>query len=320
MADDSGVTHELETFMAQVSVELAAEYSRIRARAVSDPGTAGDEGEENWRRLLAEWLPPTLNIQTKGRVLGINGSLSRQVDLVILTPSYPEKLSEKKVYLAGGVMAAFECKLTLKGEHIEKAAENARLISRMARATYTAPVSNLRRDLRSPVSYGILAHSHVWKTEPADRVERLLNEELVRDSHPSEMLDSVCVADLGFWYGARFTLPPPHFINPEVRLLVPQAGTVQGQYHRAVSPTDDAAPNPLHALIGHIINNLAWDVTDLRPLATYWQLAKVAGAGMGMGSGSRLWSYDVFTEYVRQRLNSEGIAQGDPWNPWGGMA
>jgi len=32
--------------------EIEEEYNRIRKRAYEDPGTAGDQGEENWAELL----------------------------------------------------------------------------------------------------------------------------------------------------------------------------------------------------------------------------------------------------------------------------
>ena len=50
-------THDLYDFMQQISNEMAAEYDRIQKRATEDPGTAGDQGEENWAELLRGWLP-----------------------------------------------------------------------------------------------------------------------------------------------------------------------------------------------------------------------------------------------------------------------
>ena len=131
---DPGVRHQhdLEDFLSRSAAALKAEYSRIRARASEDPGTAGDEGEENWRELLESWLPSDLNVTTKGRIIGANGQLSRQVDVVVLQPGYPRALANRKLYLAGGVLAAFECKLTLKPGHVATAARNARLIRRLA--------------------------------------------------------------------------------------------------------------------------------------------------------------------------------------------
>ena len=45
-------THDLYDFMRQVSAEMSAEYDRIQMRATEDPGTAGDQGEENWAELF----------------------------------------------------------------------------------------------------------------------------------------------------------------------------------------------------------------------------------------------------------------------------
>src|SRR5262245_8713574 len=55
---DDAVRHELEAFLEQDQVEIAAEYKRIYRRSTEDPGTAGDQGEENWADLLRQWLPP----------------------------------------------------------------------------------------------------------------------------------------------------------------------------------------------------------------------------------------------------------------------
>jgi hypothetical protein len=112
--------HELHTFLAQDLGVMASEYDRIRARSTEDPGTAGDEGEEAWAAVLRDWLPDSYQIRTKGRVLGASGTAGPQVDIIVLRPGYPQRLLDKKLYLAGGVAAVFECKNTLKASHIEK--------------------------------------------------------------------------------------------------------------------------------------------------------------------------------------------------------
>src|SRR5262249_54521785 len=109
------------------------EYQRIFSRTREDPGTAGDEGEANWASLLADWLPADLHVVTKGRILGDNGVASPQVDIVVLEPGYPRKLRDKKLYLAAGVVAAFECKTTLRPAHLRRLFENARAIARLVR-------------------------------------------------------------------------------------------------------------------------------------------------------------------------------------------
>ena len=66
--------HDLHTFLAQVTSEMASEYKRIFEKSVEDAGTAGDEGEENWAQLLRDWLPPTYHVATKGRLIASDGA------------------------------------------------------------------------------------------------------------------------------------------------------------------------------------------------------------------------------------------------------
>jgi hypothetical protein len=111
--------HDIHDFLLSTQREMYAEYNRILKRATQDPGTAGDQGEENWATLLKNWLPSYFHIVTKGRILCDNGYASPQIDILILHPSYPQILLDKKLYLAGGVAAAFECKTTIKAIHIK---------------------------------------------------------------------------------------------------------------------------------------------------------------------------------------------------------
>jgi hypothetical protein len=84
--------HELHDFMSQLTEDIRSEYERIQKRVFEDPGTAGDEGEENWAELLRKWLPSGYRVVTKGRILGYQGIASPQVDIIVLHPSYPEYL------------------------------------------------------------------------------------------------------------------------------------------------------------------------------------------------------------------------------------
>ena len=71
--------HDLHDFMAQVTQDIAAEYERIQKRAAEDPGTAGDQGEENWAEVLRGWLPPKYTVVTKGRIISAEGQTSNHV-------------------------------------------------------------------------------------------------------------------------------------------------------------------------------------------------------------------------------------------------
>jgi hypothetical protein len=185
--------NELFDFIVGETNALLNEYERVQRRVREDPGTAGDQGEENWASILRKWLPKEYYVVTKGRILGHNGVASPQVDLIILHPSYPPSLRDKKLYLAGGVAAAFECKLTLEAAHIAKTTENCVEIKRLTlRRTGTPYV-----ELNSPMLYGLLAHSHSWQRErstPLENVTRTIDDKDQETArHPREILDIVCV-------------------------------------------------------------------------------------------------------------------------------
>src|SRR5229473_5459551 len=93
-------TNDLQDFMVAATQEMASEYRRIQKRTKDDPGTAGDQGEENWATLLRKWVPCHYHVVTKGRILGHTGHASPQVDVLVLHPSYPPHLLHTKLYLA----------------------------------------------------------------------------------------------------------------------------------------------------------------------------------------------------------------------------
>ena len=80
-------THDLYDFMRQISAEMSAEYDRIQKRATEDPGTAGDQGEENWAALLRDLLPRNFEVVTKGRIISQDGDTSPQIDVLVLKSS-----------------------------------------------------------------------------------------------------------------------------------------------------------------------------------------------------------------------------------------
>ena len=198
-------THDLYDFMQQLSDEMAAEYDRIQKRATEDPGTAGDQGEENWAELLRGWLPSTYKVVTKGRIISQDGRTSPQVDVLVLKDVYPGKLLNKKLYLAAGVAAAFECKTTLKAEHIEKAVKTCVEIKNL----YPVREGTPYKELHTPIVYGLLAHSHSWKgpnSTPEDNIKaKLWASDWSHVSHPRLSLDLLCVPDLATWTLLKIT-------------------------------------------------------------------------------------------------------------------
>lgn len=76
---------------------MAERYESIYKRTVDDPGTAGDRGEENWAELFGEWLPQYFHVVTTGQLLNHDGHTSPQIDVLVLSPSYPKQLLSEKL-------------------------------------------------------------------------------------------------------------------------------------------------------------------------------------------------------------------------------
>lgn len=308
--------HDLHVFMEQVTTEIASEYRRIYARSTEDPGTAGDEGEENWAALLRDWLPPTYHVETKGRLIGYDGTMSPQVDIVVLKPAYPRKLLKKKTWLAGGVAAAFECKNTLTAEHVSAAARRCVAFKSLFQPRTGSP----RRELRSPLLYGVLSHSHSWKrakSDPIANVEKALSDASTRVEHPRNLLDMICVADLAFWH--RFNIACYEAdLSPYEPLLRERFGGNQGMMtgHTCSSfssHNQSSEFRPVGALLASLVNGLAWEDSAVRDLADYYRLAKLPGTGQG---GMRPWPLSVYSNEVALQIMAGRLTNGILWDDW----
>jgi hypothetical protein len=285
-------------FIIAETKRLADEYGRVQGRVKEDPGTAGDQGEENWASVLRQWLPREYPVVTKGRILGHNGQVSPQVDVIVLHPSYPPSLLDKKLYLAGGVAAAFECKLTLDAGHITKAVENCAAIKRLTVKRTGSPLL----ELNSPLVYGLLAHSHSWRepgSKPIENVTRQLAEkDRAVAKHPRETLDIACVADLATWVVGKYARWPegfPHGYSGRCTTALLPYVQPQSAF-RLLSP--------MGLLLLTVFKRLAWEDPRLRRIATHFSLAlnDYLGGGEAM---PRFWEpNEVYSERVRDRLSS----------------
>lgn len=311
-------SHDLPAFMQGMHDEIAREYERIQKTAREDPGTAGDQGEENWAELLRSWLPPTYHIVTKGRILSHTGVAGPQVDVLILDPAYPEHLLNKKTYLASGVVAAFECKITLRARHIRKAVQNGVELREHVGKRVGSPY----RELNSPLIFGVLSHSHSWKrpsSTPNENVTKNLTKvENEHVQHPREMIDFVCVADLTTWITVKFARSP-HNIQGQLSIC-------PGTAHCSFPPRENQANSftPIGLLVSYLWQKLAWRDTSLRRLAEYF----VAVQGIGTGQADlRQWSPEIYSDSVRDELLHLPVPVGyqhislcedtdELWNEW----
>ena len=282
--------HDLFNFFRNANDEIEREYKRICKRSVENPGTAGDQGEENWAQILKMWLPPYFQVVTKGRILGDNGETSPQIDVLVLSPEYPRQLVNCKEYLAGGVVAAFECKLTLKRNHIKDLMQTSKIITGLALKEYGTP----RKDLKRKTFYGLLAHSHVWqgeKSRPKMNIRNAIKKydyEIIK--HPIEMPELICVSNLGTWSSIKVIVPPQE--NYKNLSVISSYGE---------DSDDDKTLDlytPVGSMIFSLLEYLSWEYTGLRNLVSYMKKLNLEGVKDG---NLRQWSADVLS---RKTINT----------------
>lgn len=276
---------------------MQMEYDRIFGSSVRDPGTAGDEGEENWANLLREWLPPKYAVQTKGVLINPRGEKSPQADVVVLKPGYPKALQKHKTWLADGVAAIFECKNTLKTKDIQDSIVRSRDFKRLVSAHAT---STPFRDLHSPLVYGVLAHSHSWKSERSDplgNVEKALQdpEKVIVD--PKHLIDFLCVSDLGFWHNSR--------------TAEAENGDFQVYSMLFRSTNDERAP--IGSLISALFTRLSYDDYEARQLAQYFISMNMSSAS---ADTARLWHESVVSAGTQNCLIDNSLERSGPTNEW----
>ena len=299
-------THDLHDFMRQLQDRMAAHYKQIQKRASEDPGTAGDQGEKNWAKLLRDWLPRTYEVVTKGRIIGQDGCISPQVDVLVLKSTYPKQLIDEgqKIFLAAGVAAAFECKTTLKAEHIEKAVKTCVEIKNL----YPAREGTPYKELHAPIVYGLLAHSHSWKganSTPEANIEQKLDQaDYLRVSHPRQALDLLCVPDLAAWTLLIITF------------LQGVTVTVNSRRSAECSHIQIEDFTPIGALISYLWRRLAWEDPALRDLANYYHHTHIGGGGSGK---VRHWQSNlIYTAEVFSGFGIYGPLTGEvnTWSEW----
>jgi len=287
---------------------MQSEYDRIRAHSSEDPGTAGDEGESNWATLLRKWLPESYVVAQKGRLLTPTGERSRQLDVIVLRPGYPKRLLDKKLYLLDGVAAAFECKNTLKAEHVGTCFERGAELNRLAPGRGT-----IFAELVPPILYGLLAHSHVWQSSDGSnlrRVDQLVQGALANVSHMRDCPGLICVSDLACWSALRMAYDGPALVPKEAwearkaRMNLPDEGACEVSYMRYREDTPNVLhppPNAISVAIAIIMHRLAHDDPAVRPLSQYFILAGLLGSAASVVT--RAFSLNHFSDEVRAQLS-----------------
>jgi hypothetical protein len=305
--------HDFFKLLAGVNETLAGDYKRIRRRSSEDPGTAGDQAEEDLAELFRNWLPATYPVITKGRILFEDGTSSPQVDVLVLKPSYPLGLRHEKYILAGGVVAAFECKLTLRKEHVDRAFRVAAEIKRKTRQLKGTPYD----ELNSRPIFGLLAHSHSlggkrasWKIY--EIVEQYQTEHI---AHPRELLDLICVADAATIPLAKHVLIGSDLDRDEIETLKEAKGKNLISTMYVINNEDKNNPHDVGAILATLIHELTYRMALEDPSIRDWA-DHLSHIGMYGGIGRPVfWTEDELSPRVRQRLKQTS-RENDRWSKW----
>ncbi|EOQ98292.1 hypothetical protein LEP1GSC195_1477 [Leptospira wolbachii serovar Codice str. CDC] len=300
--------HEYKEFYSQLYSELQSEYSRIYKRTSEDPGTAGDQGEENWAEILRDWLPDSFKIITKGRIINERNETSPQVDILVLHPDYPKILLNKKLYFSNGVLAAFECKNTLRIRDLEKIFQNTIKIKNL----YPKRKGNFYKELNSGIIYGILAHSYEFSNKKVDP-ELLLEDQIYNldekiINSPIEMIDLICVSNLGTWEAYRTS-----YINTKGDEK--KISTITG-YNRFNNILDiDKKILPLAMLISKLYWKLSWQYQSLQRVATYFNNISIYSSSTFR---PRFWENYKYSDIITKELdnNFEEISKSEKIYGW----
>lgn len=123
-----------KTYLRQVAYDegsqrqLREERDKFKVTSNANPDSAGESTEDVFAALIRKIIPDEFKVVTRARIEFEDPKDSPQLDLVILKPGGEKRLNNLKSYPRSSVLAAFECKLTLRKRDLEKAVATANAI------------------------------------------------------------------------------------------------------------------------------------------------------------------------------------------------
>lgn len=295
--DSEKVIPDPYEFMRQLSNDMVAEYNRIYERNTEKPGSPRPQADKNWAQLLRKWLPRTYEVVTNGCIINQSGKTSPELDVLVLKDAYSKELQNENLYLAADVAAVFECKTTLRAAHIAKAVETCAVIKDL----YPAREGTPYKELHAPIIYGLLAHSHSWKSDNStpeiNIIRNLYKYDRSHVSHPRQTLDLLCVADLAAWtsFKSAFVSRQDEADKFAFSLYAERVLAPNNQLERFT---------PIVTLISNLSQRLAWENPTLRNLADCYRMMNLAGSAITKRqTETSVWrSSAIYSKEVRSRL------------------
>jgi hypothetical protein len=313
--------HEHHQWLADVNDSIVESYKRDEAMA-REPGQiqrTGHRVESRWKGVLRDWLPPQYEVGDKRKYLLLETedgpTVTKETDLVVFYPHYPEKLRDNESVLASGVAAAFSIKRTIGRDDIKEAYEDAVILRRGMKIRG----ANLQAHLIPPVFFGLLGESHDWKAPASTPKEniKVITDEFDRDlvRSPREGLDLLCVADLGTWSRTTAVLPQRFMAGQawpeEFRVAFTGSTDIESLVLSGMRHDyEQTNLSPLTNFIGSLWGMLAINDPTLKPLADGFRITKTVDTTgkLNMGSGPYKLA-DVATPKI-----ANGYRNHEPWS------
>ncbi len=308
--------HKHHEWLTDVNRSIVESYEREQEVA-RQPGRTQETGhsvESHWDEVLTDWLPPQYEIGKRKYLLleTEDGShVTKETDLVVFHPTYPEKLRKKHHVLASGVAAAFSVRRTIGRNDIAEAYEEGATL----RQGMKIREGTIEAHLVPPVFFGLLGDSHDWKAPASTPKENIktITYELDRDlvKSPREGLDFLCVADLGSWSRIAIILPEKFLLqqlhgNPVFRIFTDAYGTeslvLSGMRHNY----EQEDLSPLTNFIGTLWGKLALNDPSLKPIADGLSMTKTMDVTGSFGHSSYKLA-DVTTQAIADKYRHSSL-------------
>lgn len=304
--------HEHHEWLSDLNRSVVESFEREQATAGERERAqeTGHSVESNWDDVLTDWLPPQYEIGKRKYLMLENEdgpSLTKETDLVVFHPHYPQKLRKKHRVLASGIAAAFSVKRTVGRKDIAEAYDAAIALRRGMKIR-----GRDQQDyLVPPVFFGLLGQSHDWKapsSDPKENVKGIANEldgELVKS--PREGLDFICITDLGGWTRKTIVLPQKFLteqtkVNPLMTMLTGGIADDSMVFSGMGHDYEQQHLSPLTNFIGALWDKLAINDPTLKPLADGLRITKTMDTTVSLGSGLKLYKLsEVTTPEITRR-------------------
>lgn len=182
----------LEDVFANRQAELQVRLAR--ARSLTHPTSAGDEGEQGWSDVLRDFLPRRYDVARHRFVIDADGRVSEQQDIVIYDGQFAPTflvLGSTQFIPVESVYAVLEVKPTMDRETVVYAGDKAASVRRLAYNPGKVRIYTGDLNERAPIRplAGLLCHDSDWADPFGEHFERALG-----DLDDDARLDMGCVA------------------------------------------------------------------------------------------------------------------------------